>query len=167
VVSAAAAAVVAAAAPARVGEVQMRTHTFLSHLDHARIVNAIKELEAKTSGEVRVYIQRGTFKEDALPRAQKKFLELGMQKTRERNAVLIFVAPREQKFAVVGDEGIHQKSGEQFWQELVEKMRGHFQREEFTDALVEAIESAGQLLARYFPKGSDRGNELPDNIVEG
>ena len=145
----------------------MRTHKFLSHLDHERIVSAIKQVEAKTSGEVRVYIQRGKFEEEALPRAQKKFLELGMQKTRERNAVLIFVAPREQKFAVIGDEGIHQKCGEQFWQELVEKMRKHFQHEEFTDALVEAIESTGQLLARYFPKSSDAGNELPDEIVEG
>jgi uncharacterized membrane protein len=145
----------------------MRTQRFLSHLDHERIVSAIRQAEARTSGEVRVYIQRGNFQEEALPRAQKKFLELGMQKTRERNAVLIFVAPREQKFAVIGDEGIHQKCGEQFWQELVERMRGHFQQEEFTDALVEAIESTGKLLARHFPKSADRGNELPDNIVEG
>jgi uncharacterized membrane protein len=145
----------------------MRTHKFLSQLDHERIVRAIKDVEAKTSGEVRVYIQRGQFPEEALTRAQKKFLELGMEKTRERNAVLIFVAPREQKFAVIGDEGIHQKCGAPFWQELVEKMRAHFQHEEFTDALVEAIESTGQLLARYFPKSSDRGNELPDEIVEG
>lgn len=145
----------------------MRTRKFLQELDHDRITGAIKEAEGKTSGEVRVFVQRGTFQEDALPRAQKKFIELGMQKTRERNAVLIYVAPREQKFAVIGDEGIHQKCGEQFWQELVEKMRRHFQQEEFTDALVEAIESTGQLLARYFPKSSDRGNELPDEIVEG
>ena len=145
----------------------MRTHNFLRQLEHDRIVQAIKDLEAKTSGEVRVYIQRGKFQGEALPRAEKKFLELGMQKTRERNGVLIFVAPREQKFAVVGDEGVHQKCGDKFWQELVEEMRGHFLREEFTDALVEAIESTGQLLARYFPKSSDRGNELPDSIVEG
>ena len=145
----------------------MRTHKFLSQLDHERIVRAIKDVEAKTSGEVRVYVQRGHFHGEALPRAQKKFLELGMEKTRERNAVLIFVAPREQKFAVIGDEGVHQKCGQQFWQELVEKMRAHFQQEEFTDALVEAIESTGQLLGRYFPKSSERGNELSDDIVEG
>jgi uncharacterized membrane protein len=72
-----------------------------------------------------------------------------------------------QKFAVIGDEGVHQKSGEKFWKELVEKMRGHFLREEFTDALVEGIESAGQLLARYFPKTGGSTNELPDEIVEG
>lgn len=145
----------------------MRTKTFLGQLDHDRIVRAIKEAEAKTSGEVRIYIQRGELDGDAFDYAQRKFRQLGMEQTRERNAVLIFVAPRARKFAVIGDEGVHKKCGDEFWQDLVEKMREHFVREEFTDALVEAIESAGQLLARYFPKSADRGNELPDNIVEG
>jgi uncharacterized membrane protein len=145
----------------------MRTHKFLRELEHDRIVGAIKEAEAKTSGQIRVYLQRGKFEEDALPRAEKRFLQLGMQKTKERNAVLIFVAPRAQKFAVIGDEGVHQKCGEQFWRELVEKMREHFLREEFTEALVEGIEATGQLLARYFPKTETSTNELPDDIVEG
>jgi uncharacterized membrane protein len=145
----------------------MRTHSFLRQLDHDRIVTAIKAAESKTSGQIRVFLQRGTFEEDALERAQKKFVQLRMQKTRERNAILILVAPRVQKFAVVGDEGVHQKCGEQFWKELVKKMRGHFLREEFTDALVEGVESAGQLLARYFPKTGSSTNELPDDIVEG
>lgn len=145
----------------------MRTHRFIRELEHDRIVKAIKEAEAKTSGEIRIFLQRGVFEEDVVARAQKKFLQLGMQKTRLRNAVLILIAPRMQKFAVVGDEGVHQKCGEQFWQELVEKMRQHFLREEFTDALVEAIESVAELLARYFPKSGDRANELPDEIVEG
>ncbi|MEY2519621.1 MAG: hypothetical protein QOF24_1380, partial [Verrucomicrobiota bacterium] len=96
-----------------------------------------------------------------------KFHELGMQKTKERNAVLIFVAPRAQKFAVIGDEGIHQKCGETFWQELVERMRRHFRNENFTEALVEAVEEAGKLLARHFPKTGGAENELPDQIIEG
>jgi uncharacterized membrane protein len=145
----------------------MRTHSFLRQLDHDRIVGAIKAAESKTSGQIRVFLQRGKFEEDALERAQKKFAQLGMQKTRERNAILILVAPRAQKFAVVGDEGVHQKCGEQYWKELVEKMRGHFLREEFTDALLEAIESTGQLLARHFPKTGASTNELPDDIAEG
>jgi uncharacterized membrane protein len=145
----------------------MRTHKFLREIEHDRIVGAIKSAEAKTSGQIRVFLQRGTFEEDVLERAQKKFFQLGMQKTRERNAILVMVAPRVQKFAVVGDEGVHQKCGERFWQELVEKMRGHFLREEFTEALVEGIESAGQLLARYFPRTGPSTNELPDDIVEG
>src|SRR5437868_10062076 len=130
----------------------MRTHRFIRELEHDRIVNAIKAAEAKTSGQIRVFLQRGKFEEDALGRAQKKFGQLGMEKTRERNAILIFVAPREQKFAVVGDEGVHQKCGHQFWQNLVARMREHFLREDFTEALVEAIQSTGELLAKYFPK---------------
>jgi uncharacterized membrane protein len=145
----------------------MRTHKFLRHLHHDSIVQAIREAEAKTSGQIRVFLQRGDFEEDALARARKKFGELRMNQTRERNAVLIFVAPRAQKFAVVGDEGVHQKCGEQFWQDLVARMRQYFQREDFTDALLEAIRSTGALLAQYFPRTGASTNELPDDIVEG
>jgi uncharacterized membrane protein len=145
----------------------MRTKNFLRELEHDRITGAIKDAEAKTSGEIRVFIQRGMLEGDPVSSAQRKFHELGMQKTKERNAVLIFVVPRAQKFAVVGDEGIHQKCGEKFWQELVERMRQHFQDENFTEALVEAIEEAGKLLARHFPKTAASENELPDQIIEG
>ena len=145
----------------------MRTKDFLSKLDHDRIVGAIKDAEAKTSGQIRVYIQRGELDGDALDFAQKKFQKLGMQATSERNGVLIFVVPRARKFAVIGDEGVHQKCGDEFWRQLVERMRAHFQKENFTDALVEAIEEAGKLLALHFPKSSSAPNELPDEIVEG
>jgi uncharacterized membrane protein len=144
----------------------MRTKDFLDKLDHDRIVTAIKEAEAKTSGEIRVYVQRGELDGDALGYAQKKFQKLGMQATKERNGVLIFVVPRARKLAVIGDEGVHQKCGDQFWQELVERMRAHFQKEKFTDALVEAIEETGKLLARHFPKTAAPRNELPDEIIE-
>src|SRR3954464_15056902 len=145
----------------------MRTHRFIKELEHDRIIKAIKEAEAKTSGQIRVYLQRGLFDEDALPLAQKKFLQLGMEKTRERNGVLIFVAPRAQKFAVIGDEGVHQKCGEKFWADLVTRMREHFLREDFTQALVEGIGATGELLASHFPKTGATANELPDDIVEG
>ena len=145
----------------------MRTHNFIRQLEHDRIVQAIKNAEAKTSGQIRVFLQRGKFEDDALRRAEAKFLQLGMQKTAERNAVLIFVAPRMQKFAVVGDEGVHQKCGEKFWQELVARMREHFLREDFTDALLEAVEATGTLLAKHFPKTGDSKNELPDDVIEG
>src|SRR3954454_22812107 len=120
----------------------MRTHKFLRELEHDRIVKAIKDEEAKTSGQIRVFLQRRIFEEDALQRAQKKFLQLGMEKTRERNGVLIVVAPRAQKFAVIGDEGVHEKCGEKFWANLVARMREHFLREDFTQALMEAITAA-------------------------
>lgn len=144
----------------------MKTREFLHRLDDKRIVAAIAAAEATTSGEIRIFIHRGEVPSDPLLFAEQKFLELGMAETAERNAILIFVAPRAQKFAVVGDEGVHKKCGVEFWQQLVEAMRAHFKREEFTDALVEAIESAGQLLAQHFPRQHDDRNELSDAPVE-
>jgi len=145
----------------------MRTKEFLSKLDHDQIVAAIKEAESKTSGEIRVYIQRGALAVDPLVAAEKKFQELGMDKTDAHNAVLIFVAPRARKFAVVGDKAIHEKCGEGFWQNVVAKMRGHFQREKFSDALAEAIADAGEALRTHFPRQAMDQDELSDDIVEG
>lgn len=145
----------------------MRTKEFLSKLDHDRIVQTIRGAESKTSGEIRVYIQRGTLSADPLVVARKKFQRLGMHKTRERNAVLIFVAPRAHKFAVVGDKAIHEKCGEQFWQRVADEMRAHFRNEKFSHALTEAIDAVSKALATHFPRTSGNANELPDEIVEG
>jgi uncharacterized membrane protein len=145
----------------------MRTKEFLSKLDHDRIIEAIRGAESRTSGEIRVYIQRGKFETDPVLLAQKKFQRLGMYETRERNAVLIFVAPRAHKFAVVGDQAIHEKCGEQFWQHVVDGMRVHFQNEKFSHALTEAVNQVGRVLAAHFPRTSANANELPDEIIEG
>jgi uncharacterized membrane protein len=144
----------------------MRTKEFLTKLEHDRIVQAIRDAESQTSGEIRVYIQRGKLNGDPLVAAQKKLHRLGMHKTADRNAVLIFIAPRAHKFAVVGDRAIHDKCGDELWQRLVGRMQDHFRNEKFSDAVVEAIEETGKALATYFPKGPRSSNELPDKIIE-
>src|SRR6478735_5496901 len=128
----------------------MQTREFLSKVEHYRIVQAIREVESRTSGEIRVFVQRGKLDADPLVAAQKKFHQLRMHRTRGRNAVLIFVAPRSNKFAVGGDE---------FWLRIVDRMRAHFQNEKFSHALVEAINEIGKLLAAHFPKTSGNVNE--------
>jgi uncharacterized membrane protein len=145
----------------------MRTREFLTKLEHDRIVGAIREAESKTSGEIRVLIQRGKSKSDPLVAAQKKFHRLGMHKTRERNAVLIFVAPRVHKLAVVGDNAIHERCGDEFWQRIVETMRVHFRNEKFSDALIDAVNEVGKVLAAHFPRTLASANELPDDVIEG
>jgi len=145
----------------------MRTKEFLSKLEHDEIVQAIREAEAKTSGEIRVFVQRGELDVDPLGPATKRFHRLGMHKTPERNAVLIFVAPRAHKFAIVGDKAIHEKCGEQLWQRLVEAMRDHFRDENFTKAIVDAIHEIGEALAAHFPRRSTSTGGLPDEVVEG
>jgi uncharacterized membrane protein len=154
----------AAAAPDPVGRV-MRTKEFLEKLEHQRIVRAIAAAETKTSGEIRVFIQHGEVS-DPVSVARDQFERLGMTKTRERNAILIFVAPRTQKFAVIGDQGVHEKCGDPFWQALTVAMRAHFQAQNFTDAVVHAIDETGSLLAQHFPRRPDDRNELPNSVLE-
>ena len=144
----------------------MRTKEFLNKLEHDQIVHAIRGAELKTSGQIRVFIHRGQVDVDPLIAAQKKFHRLGMQKTRERNGVLIFVAPRAHKFAIVGDKAIHEKCGAALWQRLVDQMSEHFRNEKFSYAIVDAIREIGEALAAHFPRKSTL-NDLPDEVVEG
>ena len=137
----------------------MRTKEFLSKLEHDRIVQALRDAESKTSGKIRVFIQRGELKDDPLIAAQRRFQRLGLHQNAQHSDVLIFVAPRAHKFAIVGDEAIHQKCGEQLWQRLVEKMREYFRNEKFSHALIEAIHEIGDALAAHFPKASSRDRD--------
>lgn len=137
---------------------------FLKQLRHDDIVAAIRESEKKTSGEIRVFISRKKV-QDAVATAQAEFMRLGMTKTRQRNGVLIFVAPRARKFAVIGDEGVHKRCGDEFWQSLAAEMSGHFKKSEFTQGILHGVCKAGELLAQHFPHRPDDRNELPDSIA--
>ena len=144
----------------------MKTKDFLSKLNHEQLVAEIAKAEAGTSGEIRVFVQRGPVGH-ALTDARTQFRKLGMEKTKERNGILIFVAPRARQFAVIGDEGVHAKCGPQFWKDLVEAMGAHFRKEDFTAAITHAIHEAGDLLGRYFPRQDGDRDELANDIAEG
>jgi uncharacterized membrane protein len=162
--SPAAAAASAAAAREEAGEPTMKPKQFISHLDEANLVAAIAEAESKTSGEIRVFLSHRK-PDDAVAAAQRAFHQLGMTRTRQRNGVLIFVAPKARKFAVIGDSGVHQRCGDEFWKALADEMSGHFRKAEFTSGITHGIRKAGELLARHFPRRADDVNELPDDIA--
>jgi uncharacterized membrane protein len=143
----------------------MRHRKFLSQLAHERLHAAIHDAEQGTSGEIRVMVSHKRAP-DPVAAAQQAFLRLGMQQTQLRNAVLIFVAPRSHTFAVIGDEAVHARCGDDFWRELAGTITGYFKRGDFTGGLVHGISRAGQLLAEHFPRKPGDGNELPDEVVE-
>ncbi len=144
----------------------MEPKEFLGKLEHERIVEAIREAEKKTSAEIRVFINRGELQEDAIVAGQKELVRLGMDKTKERNGVLIYIVPKAQEFAVIGDEGIHQKCGDAVWQQVVDGMSGHFGGERFSEAIVEATKFLGGVLAEHFPRHWRNPNELSDEVIE-
>ena len=143
----------------------MKPKEFLSRLEHDQIVEAIRRAEKKTSGEIRVFIS-GHDPEDAVKAAQKHFDELGMHRAAEKNGVLIFVAPRARKFAVIGAAGVHQRCGDAFWNALASEMTAHFKKGAFTEGLVHAINKAGEILAEHFPRKADDEKKRTTKIEE-
>ena len=147
----------------------MKAKHFLDVLDHPRVLAAIKAAELTTSGQIRVTVSHHAV-EDAVAAARAQFAKLGMEKTAARNGVLIYLAPESRKFAVVGDQGIHERcGGDEYWQKVVgETMRPLLKESRFTDAIVAAVGEVGQVLAEHFPPDPDgaRTNELPDEIEE-
>jgi uncharacterized membrane protein len=139
----------------------MHPKTFAKHLQHDSIVAAIHDAEHKTTGEIRVSITHKNI-DDPVAAAQAEFMRLGMNRSKERNSVLIFVAPRAHKFAVIGDEAVHAKCGDEFWRHLVEAMTGCFRKSEFTPGIIHGVQKAGELLAEHFPRNQgDSAREFP------
>lgn len=142
----------------------MNMPEFIEQLRESEIVAAIRVAEQKTSGELRVFISRLGDVVDPVAAAQQEFNRLGMTQTRERNGVLLYLAPGPRKFAVIGDTGIHARCGETFWQELAKSMGARFHAGEFTEGIVEGINRAGDLLAAHFPRLPDDRDELPNRV---
>ena len=151
------------AAAAQEGAGDMNAKEFLNKLDQGKVVAAIAEAERQTSGEIRVYISRRN-RADGLAAAQVRFKKLGMHKTRERNAVLIYVAPVAQTFGIVGDEAVHSRCAENFWQDVRDAMAVEFKAGRFTEGLVAAVNLVGAELKRHFPHHADDKNTHSNEI---
>ncbi len=127
------------------------------------IRQAIMHAELDTSGEIRVHIEN-TCKGEVLDRALAIFNKLEMEKTVSRNGVMIYLAVKNRKFAIIGDTAIHAIVTEIFWDTVRNKMLNHFRESNFTEGLVEAISDTGKQLKKHFPYKTDDVNELSDEI---
>lgn len=163
-------------------------------IDTPSIEAAIADLENATSAEVRVVVERkvtspsvsrccpthksAEFMQEidtqacgiepctpAERRAKMLFDELQMAETAERNGVLIYLCFKPHYIAVIGDQGIHEKVGQAFWQAVYEIMRVYCQREAFTQGICEAILEIKRQLAEHFPIQADDVNELPNEVI--
>jgi uncharacterized membrane protein len=141
---------------------------FFSAEEQQRIVAAIGVCEKQTSGEIRVFVESHCRFVDPLDRAAEAFYKLKMDNTQQRNGVLVYVAMKDRQLALFGDKGIHEKVGDEFWNEKVRKILSHFNKSDYTGGLERIIGEIGEALSTYFPYDKDTDqNELPDDIVFG
>jgi uncharacterized membrane protein len=145
----------------------MHKRGMVRKIDTARVKSAIEEAERLTSGEIRVSVSR-FFWGRLEPVAWRAFHRLGVSGTKDRNGILFFIVPARRKFVILGDEGIHARVGQEFWEALAAAVSRDFKNGDFTAGLVRGIEEVGRRLVAHFPydPATDR-NELPDDVDFG
>ena len=141
---------------------------FFNAEEKQAIAKAIQAAEERTSGEIRVFVESRCRFVDAIDRATEIFFGLKMEKTDNRNAVLIYVAMKDHQLAVFGDEGIHQKLGQEYWNAIIKNLVGNFNQDDYAAGICQSVTAIGEALHYHFPfdRTTDK-NELPDDIVFG
>src|SRR5690606_3920990 len=139
---------------------------FFTITERQQIRQAILEAEQKTTGEIQVHLEGHAMK-PVEERAVEVFNILGVSQTKARNGVLFYLAFKDHKFAVLGDEGINKVVPPDFWDQIRSHMENLFRQGRFTEGLCDGIRMTGEQLAKYFPYTQDDKNELPDDISFG
>ena len=131
------------------------------------MVDAIKNAEKNTSGEVRFFVESKCTYVDPVDRAKELFFSLKMEQTKDRNAVLLYMAMDDRQLALFADEGIYQRLGNEYWDREAKKMIKAFTKDDYTGGICTVINNIGSALKQEFPYESDDKNELPDEIIFG
>lgn len=138
----------------------------LTERELERVHAAIRAAEQRTSGEIRVHLD-DVIVDDVMDHAAFVFNELGMHRTRERNAVLIYISVAQHRAAVIGDAGIHARLHKGFWNEVLGVILEQFRAGRPAEGLCMGVERITDQLAQYFPRQTDDRNELSDEITFG
>jgi uncharacterized membrane protein len=144
-------------------------YNFLNDDELLRISNKIKEKELLTSGEICLSLKekRSFFqkKKEVRILAEGEFLRLGINNTRDKTGILIFILLNEREFYILADEGINSKVEQKTWDDIRNSMIKDFSRGAFSEGLLRCIESVGDVLSTYFPIKPDDKNELSNRVI--
>lgn len=139
---------------------------FLSTEEKKNVALAISRAERNTSGEIRVFVEKKC-NEDPVKRAVAVFQQLKMQRTMFHTGVLIYIAHADQKVAIIGDQGIHEKVPENFWDDEVALLKGFFADRKFAEGIVAVVAACGVQLHKHFPMDGNNPDELSNEVVIG
>jgi uncharacterized membrane protein len=95
-------------------------------------------------------------------RAREVFALKGVWNTAENNGVLIYLLLADRRVEVVADRGIDARVAPSEWEAVCRMMEGHFREGRFEQGALAGIDAVSDLLARHFPAGGERRNELED-----
>jgi len=141
--------------------------SIFSESDLEILKSCIDKAEKTTSGEIRLHVEAICTHDVPEKRAHEVFQDLGMHQTKQKNAILIYLAHESRKFVLWGDQGIHDRVGQSFWDEqarfLSEQLRGG----NYLLGMQKVIENLGRALGEYFPWDDSDVDELDNSISTG
>ncbi|GLS22560.1 membrane protein [Labrys miyagiensis] len=98
--------------------------------------------------------------------ARSQFLAQGLQQTRDRTGLMLFIAMAERQAVLIADQGIDSRVEQSVWDDTVVQLTKAAGAGQIVDGLVTAIGRCGDILAQHFPPESQPLNQLPNRVVE-
>lgn len=144
----------------------MKVSEFINPEEEKEIIEAIKEAELNTSGEIRLHIEHKC-EGDRFEHALEIFEKLEMHKTELSNGVLIYVSIDDHQLVILGDKGINDVVEKGFWESTRDEIISQFKSGNYKQGLINGILEAGKQLKQHFPYQSDDANELDNEISKG
>jgi uncharacterized membrane protein len=135
------------------------------------IEQAITQSEHLHKGELRfaienalapIWVWRGM---SVYQRATEIFSSLRIWDTEENSGVLIYLLLADREVHILADRGIAGKVAQAEWQSIAEVMQGEFKQDHYQAGALQGISLITDLLAKHFPPGANKLNELPNRPV--
>jgi uncharacterized membrane protein len=132
------------------------------------IGDAITACEKSHRGELR-FVAEGPLPvsvlwRDVSPRARavELFSSLRIWDTDGNGGILIYVQLVDRRVEILADRGIAARVPQAEWEAICRAIEANFRNGEWRRGALEAVARSGELLARHFPAGEGKANELPD-----
>lgn len=104
--------------------------------------------------------------EKASEYANQQFLNLGLQTTKTKQAIMFFVSTDEKYVEIITDSAIKEKIDDNYWQKIVDEFIIDVKNKQLASGYLKAIKSCNKILIKNFPIQKNDENELSNDVIE-
>lgn len=137
---------------------------FFSKKEKEKILKAIHDAEKTSSLEIRVHVGMNRKGSNLEQDARDLFLKLGIQKTKRRTGILIYLCTTRKEFCVIADEGVQSKVDCALWSQLTCDAENQFKGNCFAAGIEQIVKRLVAVTQKDLPRDPNDKNELIDNI---
>ncbi len=123
-------------------------------------------LTKKVPALKKIFLSRTEISEQVRETSHTAFKLHGLDKTKDRNGLLIFVSLFEKRVTVIADVGISRLVSNSEWKNITDALAIQIKKGNVIGGICDAIDACGKILAKHFPKLHDDEDELQNIILE-